>query len=84
LDPSDSIFTSTYVLAQKKSDTITLVAGDGDYVPPVRTLKDDGFKVEVVFWDHASHELKAVVGGGFFSLNHHLAHLALNPPQVHP
>ena len=65
-----------YKLAESESDTMTLVAGDGDYVPTVRTLKDDGFKVEVVFWDHASHELKAVAGRGFISLNRHLDHLA--------
>ncbi len=41
-----------------KTDTITLVAGDSDYVPAVQMLVDDGFNVEVVFWSSASSELK--------------------------
>ena len=41
-----------------KSDVITLVAGDSDYVPAVEMLVADGFHVEVVFWSSASGELK--------------------------
>ena len=40
-------------------DVFTLVSGDSDYVPTVETLINDGFQVDVVFWDHASAELKA-------------------------
>ena len=65
-----------YVIADKETDTITLVAGDGDYVPPVRSLIQDGFNVEVVFWEHASQELKDVAVK-FISLNPMLDHLAL-------
>lgn len=43
-----------------KSDVITLVAGDSDYVPAVELLVGDGFQVEVVFWSSASGELKRV------------------------
>lgn len=43
-----------------KSDTITLVAGDSDYVPAVKLLVEDGFHVEVVFWSSVSRELKNV------------------------
>jgi uncharacterized LabA/DUF88 family protein len=38
-----------YTRADKAGDTITLVAGDGDYVPPILDLKNEGFNVEVVF-----------------------------------
>jgi uncharacterized LabA/DUF88 family protein len=41
-------------------DVFVLVAGDSDYVPTINELKADGFKVEVVFWNHASRELKSV------------------------
>lgn len=41
-----------------KTDVITLVAGDSDYVPAVEMLVKDGFRVEVIFWSSASSELK--------------------------
>lgn len=41
-----------------KSDVISLVAGDSDYVPAVDLLVKDGFYVEVIFWSSASGELK--------------------------
>ncbi len=44
----------------EKTDVITLVAGDSDYVPAVELLIADGFRVEVVFWSTASGELKSV------------------------
>ena len=49
-----------YTRADKTKDTITLVAGDSDYVPAVEILTDDGFRVEVVFWSSVSNELKSV------------------------
>lgn len=64
-----------YKLAEKDGDTITLVGGDSDYVPPVRGLVDDGFLVHVVFWGHASPELQEVASK-FISLDPILNHLA--------
>lgn len=49
-----------YTKVNKERDTITLVAGDSDYVPAIELLTDDGFRVEVVFWSSASNELKRV------------------------
>lgn len=43
-----------YTLADKKKDTLTLVAGDGDYVPTFKALIADGFTVDVAFWGHYS------------------------------
>lgn len=43
-----------------KDDTFVLVAGDADYVPTILALKEDGYKVEVVFWSHAARELREV------------------------
>jgi len=60
-----------YTKTDREHDVITLVGGDGDYVPAVRQLVDDGFQVEVVFWDHASNELKDVCSK-FVNLNPHL------------
>jgi uncharacterized LabA/DUF88 family protein len=58
----------------KKSDVFTLVSGDADYVPAIRQLIEDGFNVDVVFWDHAARELKEACST-FISLNKHLENL---------
>ncbi|MGC1495413.1 MAG: NYN domain-containing protein [Sulfitobacter sp.] len=56
-------------------DVFRLVAGDGDYIPAVQRLVDDGYNVEVLFWDHASHGLvKACTN--FTSLTNRLDWLA--------
>jgi uncharacterized LabA/DUF88 family protein len=60
-----------YTRVDKSKDTITLVAGDSDYVPAVQMLTDDGFRVEVVFWSNASAELKSV-SSRFIELDRHL------------
>ena len=65
-----------YKCGDKKNDVFVLVAGDRDFVPPVRTLKSDGFNVEVVFWGHAARELKEVATK-FISLDIHLDHLRI-------
>lgn len=59
---------------KKGEDEITLVAGDKDYVPMVEDLVAEGFKVDVVFWDHAADELKKAASR-FISLNPHLGTL---------
>ena len=64
-----------YKFVDSKNDVITLVAGDGDFVPAIETLRGDGFTVELVFWDHVSKELKKA-SSKFISLNKHLTHLA--------
>ena len=63
-----------YTRADKKKDTFTLVAGDGDYVPTFKALAGDGFKVEVAFWGHVSSDLKAACTK-FFNLDPFLDHL---------
>jgi uncharacterized LabA/DUF88 family protein len=54
-----------------KGDVFTLVSGDNDYVPAVQNLVNDGFQVDLVFWDHAGRELKSACTN-FISLNQHL------------
>lgn len=60
-----------YTKVDKAKDTISLVAGDSDYVPAVEILTDDGFNVEVVFWSSVSNELKSVCSR-FIELDNHL------------
>lgn len=56
-------------------DVFKLVAGDGDFIPAVQRLVEDGYHVEVLFWDHASYDLKQACSG-FTSLNKRLIWLA--------
>ena len=64
-----------YKCADKDNDTITLVSGDNDFVPPIRELVKEGFNVEVVFWGHAANELKDTCSK-FIELDRFLNHLA--------
>lgn len=57
-------------------DVFVLVAGDSDYVPTILELRKDGYFVEVVFWGHASRELKESASR-FINLDEHLEHLRL-------
>lgn len=65
-----------YKHGDSHEDVFVLVAGDSDYVPTINELKKDGYFVEVVFWDHASRELKEAASR-FVGLNQHLEHLRL-------
>jgi len=64
-----------YTIADKENDTITLVAGDADFVPSVRMLVEDGFTVDVAFWGHAARELQDVCSK-FVDLNPNIDHLS--------
>lgn len=66
-----------YKHGNPKDDLFVLVAGDKDYVPTLKELAADGYKVEVVFWDHAARELKDAAFK-FTSLNEHLDYLRLS------
>ncbi len=66
--------TDSFRLMNPKKDEITLVAGDGDYVPAIDSLRDRGFTFHVVFWGHASGSLKAAASK-FINLNSYFDHL---------
>jgi uncharacterized LabA/DUF88 family protein len=58
----------------ERQDEVRLVAGDGDYVPVIENLRERGFDCIVVFWSHASRELKEAATE-FIELDQHLAEL---------
>jgi uncharacterized LabA/DUF88 family protein len=58
----------------KPGDTVTLVAGDSDYVPVAEDLTERALGFDVVFWNHAARELKDVATK-FVSLDPYLEHL---------
>ncbi len=64
-----------FTKADKSSDKFVLVAGDGDYVPAVSDLVAEGFTVDVVFWQHASQELKSACSN-FIEMNPHFGNLS--------
>ncbi len=68
--------TDSFQLMDAKRDEITLVAGDGDYVPTIESLRKRGFTFHVVFWGHASRELRDAASK-FVNLNSYLDHLRL-------
>lgn len=70
------IVADSYELLDPKTDEITLVSGDKDYVPTIERLKKRGITFEVVFWNHASSELKQLCSR-FVSLDPFLEHLRL-------
>lgn len=55
-------------------DEITLVSGDADYVPAIEKLKKRNIPVHVVFWKHASREIKEAATS-FTELDEWLEHL---------
>ena len=64
-----------YKLIDKDNSEIILVAGDKDFVPVVEDLVSEGYRVCVVFWDHAAKELKDAATE-FISLNQWLTHMS--------
>ena len=65
----------SYEILKIGEDEITLVSGDADYVPAIEKLKKRGIQVHVVFWNHASRELKEIATK-FVSLDAYLNHLS--------
>lgn len=53
-----SMMEDSYEILSVGHDEITLASGDADYVPAIEKLKRRGIPVNVVFWDHASRELR--------------------------
>jgi uncharacterized LabA/DUF88 family protein len=66
----------TIIQNDKNNSEICLVAGDSDFVPAISKLINEGFKVELVFWEHAAKELIAACSH-FTCLNPHLEYLTL-------
>lgn len=73
-DITATMIEDSYEILQP-GDEVTLVSGDSDYVPAIEKLKRRGIPVHVVFWAHASRELKEVATT-FTPLDQWLTHLA--------
>lgn len=67
------IIEDKYELAQP-GDVFILITGDADYVPAIDKLHAKNYEVHVLFWDHASTELKRAADK-FQSLNGYLTQL---------
>lgn len=65
-----------YELMTVGKDEITLVAGDGDYVPTIERVRKRGLRFDVCFWSNASNEIKRAATN-FIELDQHLEYLRL-------
>ena len=65
----------SYEILKVGEDEITLVSGDADYVPAIEKLKKRKIPVHVVFWAHASREIKEAATK-FISLDQYVDHLS--------
>jgi len=65
----------SYEILKIGEDEMTLVAGDADYLPAIEKVRRRGIPVHVVFWGHASRELRAIAKK-FVNLDPYLEHLA--------
>ncbi len=65
----------SYTRADASTNKFILVAGDGDYVPAINSLIARGFTVDVMFWQHASRDLKTACSN-FVEMNPHFADLS--------
>jgi uncharacterized LabA/DUF88 family protein len=65
-----------YELMTAGKDEITLVAGDGDYLPTIQRVRKRGFQFDVCFWSNASSEIKRAATN-FIELDQHLDYLRL-------
>jgi uncharacterized LabA/DUF88 family protein len=66
----------SFQMLDPKTDEMTLVAGDADYVPAIEKLRKRNITFHVVFWAHAAKELRQAATK-FFPLDPYLGHLAL-------
>jgi uncharacterized LabA/DUF88 family protein len=62
-----------YTIAAE-GDVFIIMAGDADYVPVVSKIQAKNYEVQVLFWDHASADLKRAADK-FLSLNQFLNQL---------
>lgn len=67
-----------YTRVDRDKDLLLLLAGDKDYFPTIEILTTDGFKVAVVFWEHAAGLLRRGPHR-FYSLNPLLKDISLDP-----
>jgi hypothetical protein len=69
----------------ERHDMAVLVAGDGDFIPPLRSVQNRGLKVRVVFWSHGTSRELRNAADEFLELDPHFDHLTRIPWQApHP
>ena len=66
----------------ERGDMAVLVAGDRDYLPPVRSVQDRGLKVRVAFWRHATSRELRDAADEFLELDPHFDRLTRAPGPV--
>lgn len=70
-----SVTKDAFTIIDKANDEIVLISGDNDFVPAVEMLRNEGFRVVILFWDHAGAALKQAASE-FISLDKYFDHLS--------
>ncbi len=68
----------------ERGDMAVLVAGDGDFVPPVRSVQSRGLTVRVVFWRHGTSRELRRAADEFIELDPHFDWLTRAPRPARP
>ncbi|MDX9735618.1 MAG: NYN domain-containing protein [Thermoanaerobaculia bacterium] len=71
---SGAVLKAAYGRMRPRVDSLTLVAGDADFVPLVADVRSLGLRVRVAFWQHASADMKDAADE-FVELDHFFSHL---------
>lgn len=64
----------------ERGDAVVLMAGDGDYVPAVESLKARGIRVRVAFWEHGTSRDLRELADELEPLDPHLDRLSSSGP----
>jgi len=68
----------------ERHDMAILVAGDGDFIPPVRSVQNRGLKVRVVFWRHGTSRALREAADEFLELDSYFDQLTRVPDRQAP
>lgn len=71
---ASQVWSCVHQKMRPRLDGITLVTGDGDFVPLVQGVRKLGIQVKVAFWSHANRELKDA-GDEFEDLDPYFSHV---------
>ena len=66
----------------ERGDKVVLLAGDRDYCPALKSLKERGIGTRVVFWEHATARDLREQADEFVALDPYLDHLGFRPPAT--
>jgi uncharacterized LabA/DUF88 family protein len=70
----------SYTYMKPERHDIAVLVGDGDFIPPIRSVQRRGMKVRVVFWRHGTSRQLREIADEFVALDPHFDQLTRRPP----